>query len=476
MTSYNDENNKESNSYTGDEVSGVVDAVDTDDLDDNEEQIGGSLEPSEQSASVAPAESVNPTTSTAPTVLSEQLESAEPVVSKDESIKSKKNKSFTKVVVLALIVSLVGGGSIGAGIGLVNSFIDDGSQYSNNYYLEKNAESKSQITEIVSAEGSVYKTVVDIASDVGPSIVAIKSKVTVQDFFQTYQSEGQGSGVIFNINEESILILTNNHVIDDAEAVSVDIAKGLTVKATLVGVDPETDLAVIKVPKSEIPVEVMASIKPVVFGDSDDLQVGELAIALGNPLGYGNTLTVGVISALNRELTVSRKDFSLIQTDAAINPGNSGGALINSKGEVVGINTIKITDTQVEGIGFAIPINTAKPIIDQLLTKGFVSRPYLGVYGKDIDESLSELYELPLGVYVADVVQGSAASEAGIRQGDVIIEFDGEKIFSMEQLVDTINGHDVGDQIVVKVIREGKEKFEKNVILKEKMQVNQPKF
>ncbi len=212
----------------------------------------------------------------------------------------------------------------------------------------------------------------------------------------------------------------------------------------------------------------MGNLKPAVFGNSDTLEVGELAVAIGNPLGYNRTVTVGVVSALNRELQVSANKFTLIQTDAAINPGNSGGALVNGNGEVIGINTVKISDTQVEGIGFAIPINSAKPIVDQLLTNGYVSRPYLGVSGRNIDEQLSELYELPIGVYVAQVIPNSAADDAGLEKGDVIISFDGHKVNDMEHLIDLIKGKKVGDKIEVKLVRNGTEKLVKTVELKEK--------
>lgn len=377
----------------------------------------------------------------------------------------KPKKMRRKVIALVLVASLVGGLSIGAGGALVNTYFE-GFQYKNNYYLESSTQTSPEANLMLQQSGQ--KSVVEIADQVGQSVVAITSKMTVRDFFNTYQSEGAGSGVIFNINNDNVVILTNNHVVDGAEEVLVDFDEFNSVKATLVGVDPETDLAVIKVAREDIPVEIMSGLKPAVFGDSDNLKVGEMAVAIGNPLGYNHTVTVGVVSALNRELQVSTNKFTLIQTDAAINPGNSGGALVNGRGEVVGINTIKIADTQVEGIGFAIPINSAKPIVDQLLANGYVSRPYLGIAGRDIDEQLAELYELPIGVYVAQVVPDSAADLAGIQQGDVIISFGGQKIMNMDQLVNLIKDHQVGDKMEVKVIRNGTDKVVKTVVLKEK--------
>ena len=382
-----------------------------------------------------------------------------------EDKNKKRSNGFVKLIVITLIVSLVGGSAIGVGSTLVNKYFD-GFKYENSFYLESNDAVTAEADLVVQQSGQ--KSVVQIADQVGPSVVAITSKVTVRDFFSTYQSEGAGSGVVFNINKDSVVILTNNHVIEGAEEVLVEFDEFSSSKAELVGVDQETDLAVIKVKREDVPVEIMGNLKPAVFGNSDTLEVGELAVAIGNPLGYNRTVTVGVVSALNRELQVSANKFTLIQTDAAINPGNSGGALVNGNGEVIGINTVKISDTQVEGIGFAIPINSAKPIVDQLLTNGYVSRPYLGVSGRNIDEQLSELYELPIGVYVARVIPNSAADDAGLEKGDVIISFDGQKLNDMEQLIELIKEHQVGDKIEVKLVRNGTDKVVKTVVLKEK--------
>lgn len=377
---------------------------------------------------------------------------------------SKEKKKAPRMIAMILMVSLVGGLSIGAGSALVKNYFE-GFKYENHFYLDSAGDS-TNASFVVSQTG--VKSVVDIAEQLRPSVVAITSKLMVRDFFNTYQSEGAGSGVIFNVNNDSVVILTNNHVIDGAEEVTIDFNEFTSSKANVVGVDPETDIAVIEVPRENIPVEVMSTLRPAVFGDSDHLKVGELAVAIGNPLGYNHTVTVGVISALNRELQVSANSFNLIQTDAAINPGNSGGALVNGKGEVVGINSIKIADTQVEGIGFAIPINSIKPIVNQLLTNGYVSRPYMGISGRNVDEQISEVYELPMGVFVIQVLEGSAASDADIRKGDVIISVDDEKIMSMEQIVNLVKNHQVGDELELKIVRNGNEKLVKKVKLKEK--------
>ncbi|RKD22160.1 serine protease Do [Caminicella sporogenes DSM 14501] len=392
---------------------------------------------------------------------------------KQESVKESTEKrrfSFKQIVILFLIISLVGGTSIGAGFSIASNLME-GNKYhlADNHNVKHN--NKFDKNFVVNLQDSyVNSPIVNIAKEVGPSVVAITTKVRISDWFRNeYIQEANGSGVIFDVNDKNILILTNNHVIEDAQELIVTLNGNVKVPAVVMGKDRETDLAIVKIEKKDVPEDVYKKVRPAVFGDSDLLRVGEPAIAIGNPLGYNNTVTVGVISALNRELNLPDKRLRLIQTDAAINPGNSGGALVNIKGEVIGINTIKIADTKVEGIGFAIPINHAKPIIEELVNKGYVSRPFLGILGRDVDEHLSELYEIPIGVIVVDVIENGAADRAGIKRGDVIIEFDGKKIVSMEQLSDLIRKYEVGKKVKVKIVRNGKEKKEITVKLQEKI-------
>lgn len=242
--------------------------------------------------------------------------------------------------------------------------------------------------------------------------------------------EGIGSGIVFHVSNKDVMIVTNYHVVANNNMLTVTFLGNYSVPATVVGLDAQTDLAVIKVSQEDLPTEIKGKVKAAPFGDSDELEVGELAVAIGNPLGeaYDNTVTAGVISALNRKIQLADKEMTLIQTDAAINPGNSGGALVGPKGTVIGINSIKLVDTRIEGMGFAIPINDAKPIIEELVNKGSVSRPYLGIIGQDINEDVSELYEIPIGVLVREVKEGSGAHAGGIMPGDIIIEFDSEKL------------------------------------------------
>ena len=290
-----------------------------------------------------------------------------------------------------------------------------------------------------------------------------------QDWFMNETAqEGMGSGVIIQVNDDGVFILTNNHVVADSNQLMVTFENNVQAEGKVLGVDEDSDLAVIKIDENNIPKEVKGKIKVAEFGDSNKLTVGEEAIAIGNPLGYDDTVTVGVISALDRKLQMADKNMKLIQTDAAINPGNSGGALVNSQGQLVGINTAKIADTEVEGIGFALPINSAKPIIEELLKRGYVSRPYLGVMIQDIDEETAQAYEIPVGVLIREVLEGSAAYKAGLQPGDVIIEVDGDKVLSADQLTKKISNKKVGDKITVTIVRNGNQNKEFNVTLKEK--------
>ncbi len=385
----------------------------------------------------------------------------------------KKGFSFKQVIIIAIIVSLVGGTAIGAGYNIAGLLIaenisgediikDSSFEKSNND--NETADNTTQVT-----HNTKQLSIEEIVKKVGPSVVSITTRVETRDFFSNRSiQEGMGSGVIFEIGEEGIMILTNQHVVNNSQQLTVLFDEGVKADAKIVGTDADADLAVIQIAKADIPNGIEESIKAVEFGNSDSLSVGERAIAIGNPLGYNDTVTVGVISALDRELQLADKNLRLVQTDAAINPGNSGGALVNGQGQLIGINTIKIVDAQVEGIGFAIPINYAKPIIQELLDQGYVSRPFLGIVAGDIDEEASEIYKLPIGVYIHDVMEGSAAHKAGIERGDVIIEIDGEKILSMDQLTNLIADKKVGDELKITIIKNGKESRELTTTLQEK--------
>ncbi len=331
------------------------------------------------------------------------------------------------------------------------------------YYLDAGA------VKAATMNYGMTESIPDMADRLGPAVVSINSTVSQTDFFlNPVESQGAGTGVVFNISKDALLIVTNNHVIENASLLTVVFDDTTTAKAQVIGTDPDADVAVIKVLRSELSPQLLTTIEPIVFGDSDKIRVGELAVAIGNPLGYNDTVTVGVISGIDRSLRMSGHNFNLIQTDAAINPGNSGGALVNAKGEMIGINTIKIAEQDVEGIGFAIPINTVKPLIKEILEKGYVSKPYLGIAGRDITQDIADMYKLPTGVLVNEVVTGSAAEKAGLKRGDIITALDGKPLTSMEVLIDHISSKKVGDTITLTVKRENTELMTLKAVLGDK--------
>lgn len=292
--------------------------------------------------------------------------------------------------------------------------------------------------------------IVMAAKKVGPAVVGITNKAYVRDIFNRVQltERGTGSGVIY---DKAGYIATNNHVVEGASEIIVSLPDGRTVKGKVLGADSVTDLAVVKIDADNLTVAK--------FGDSDSLQVGEPAIAIGNPLGleFRGSVTAGVISALNRSIELGERKFNLIQTDAAINPGNSGGALVNADGEVVGINSAKIAVSGVEGIGFAIPINTAKPILDELAKHGRVARPYLGASLMDQDIANRYGFEMNLhgGIFLVKVVANSPAAKAGIRAGDIILSFNGSKVKTAVELRTKLSECKVGDRVNVTIMRNG---------------------
>lgn len=296
--------------------------------------------------------------------------------------------------------------------------------------------------------------VVAIAAKAGPSIVGVKVTYTTQSFFGLQEADEEGSGIIYS---EDGYIITNYHVIASAinnstAVVEISIPNDENkYEARIIGGDETTDLAVIKIDKT--------GLTKAEFGKSSDLKVGELAVAIGNPLGeeFAGSVTVGYISALNREITADGRTYKLVQTDAAINPGNSGGALTNSMGQVIGINTVKISVTGVEGLGFAIPIDDALPIVKELIENGKIVRPYIGISGMDLDSATAKRNNLVEGVYVAQVLNASPAKEAGVKKGDVIVKFEGKEIKTMQELNSLKNTKKIGDTITLTVNREGKE-------------------
>ena len=310
---------------------------------------------------------------------------------------------------------------------------------------------------------TVVSDVSDVVTEVMPAIVSIENHYTEKmSFFGQYiinEADASGSGIIVGQNDTELLIVTNYHVIADTEKLTVQFVEGSEAEASVKGTDADMDLAIIAVPLTNIDNKTLQEIAVATLGDSDSLKVGEPAIAIGNSLGYGQSVTTGVISALNRSIQLSDgSDGTFIQTDAAINPGNSGGALLNVKGEVIGINSNKIGGSAIEGMGYAIPISSASPIIAELMlkeTKNKVAedeRGYLGITGINVTEDVSEPYGIPEGVFITQVYDNTAAQAAGLKKGDIITEFNGEKITSMDELQKELEFHSSGETVELTIM------------------------
>lgn len=305
--------------------------------------------------------------------------------------------------------------------------------------IETTSGTTSSKSNTTSSGSSTSQDVATVVNEVMPSVVSITSTIQSSNYygFGTQESEGAGSGFIIAKTKENLMIATNNHVVSGATSLTVGFTDDTTAKATVVGTDSSADLAVISVKLSDIKDSTASKIKVATLGSSDDLKVGEEVVAIGNALGYGQSVTTGVVSAKNREVSLTDGTMNLLQTDAAINPGNSGGVLINMDGQVIGINNAKLADTSVEGMGYAIPISTAKTILTDLMNASSVSTKdaaFLGVVGRDINESYSSALGIPSGIYVSQVVSGSPAEKAGISAGDVITKFEGNNVSTMSGL------------------------------------------
>lgn len=339
-------------------------------------------------------------------------------------------------------------------------------------------DSTSKTTPITAVPTASEEGVSAIVEECMPSIVAITnlSQKQLQNWFgqiQSYEVPSAGSGIIIDEDDDSLYIATNNHVIEGATTLTIRFCDDATAAAEIKGTDASTDLAVVQVKKADIQADTLQAIKVATLGDSDQIKVGSRAIAIGNALGYGQSVTGGYISALEREVTTqdekTGKSYTnkLLQTDAAINPGNSGGALLNNRGEVIGINSSKYSDTDVEGIGFAIPINDAKLIFEDLITKKQVSgenAAYLGVQVEDVTAVISESYNMPLGVFVKEVYRGTAADQYGIKAGDIITRIDGRETQSSEALLRRLSYYEAGTQVEIVVERPSQNGYEEVVL------------
>ena len=365
-----------------------------------------------------------------------QTENVKP--QKSSEVKVYKDSSNTKKIIgISLVVAII--------VSLISSSLT--------YFLVSNGGITKTLSDITYNVEGVENPVVAVSKIAGNSVVGVKVDYYEQSFFgQLEEGESEGSGIIYS---EDGYIITNNHVIEEAvgsnsATVTITLNDGTEYEAEIIGRDETTDLALLKIDAK--------GLNAAKFGNSDELQVGELAVAIGNPLGseFAGSVTAGYISALDRTLTIDSTTYKLIQTDAAINPGNSGGALVNAKGEIIGINSAKISSTGVEGLGFAIPINEALKIIEQLKVTGKIIRPYIGIYGLDLDETTARRNKLVEGVYVYQVYTNTPAQKAGISRGDIIVGIDGKDVTTKQELNEIKNSKNIGDTVELKLYRNGK--------------------
>ena len=370
----------------------------------------------------------------------------------------KPKKGYAKKVALVVGAAVL--------FGAVGGVTMQGTSYLTGKLLGKNTKSTVGTTKTVSnaklttSTSTVTSDVSDIVENTLTSIVSITnmSVQEVQNFFggiSQQESESAGSGIIISQNDSELLVVTNNHVVEGSDTLTVTFNDGNSVEAQIKGTDSARDLAVVAVPLDKISDDTMNAIKVATLGDSDSLKVGEPAIAIGNALGYGQSVTTGIVSATGR--TIDGFDGEYIQTDAAINPGNSGGALLNANGEVIGINSAKINSSAVEGMGFAIPISDASDVIQNLMNKETRSkvsdeeRGYLGIKGYDVSEEGAQMYNMPTGVYVKEVMSGGGAEKAGLTKGSIITGFEGSSISGMSSLQEQLQYYKAGEEVTLTV-------------------------
>lgn len=442
-----------------------------------------------------------------------QEEAARRYQAQKRAEKKNKRKKFWGVVALALVFGLISGGAF-IGINTLNDYLSNGkvefkigkikdaeeptkkaefNESKDSKDSDKaedktsdNSESTAEVnkapvsinksegvtTELVAASGEVGASVKDVAKTAMPSIVAItnKSLQEVRMFFtyetQIFESESEGSGIIVGQNDKELLILTNNHVVEHAETLTVSFIDEEAYEAKVKGADPALDIAVIAVKLDDLKQGTKDEIEIALIGDSDKLEIGDQVVAIGNALGYGQSVTTGIVSALERQIGRTEIEGGFIQTDAAINPGNSGGALLNMKGEVIGINSAKLSNTQVEGMCYAIPISTAVPTAETLMnreTREIADEDeagYIGIAGVIISKADSEKYQMPEGVYLQQITKDSAAERAGLQVGDILEKFDGLTISSYSDFLETMKYYRAGEEVEITYYRQNDGKYE----------------
>ena len=360
--------------------------------------------------------------------------------------------------------------AVALAFGVVASVAFQGTNYIFNQFGSGTEESQTAELNVAQASGTASTSGTDsntgsdvssIAEAAMPSLVAItnQSVQEMQNWFgqsQAYESESSGTGIIVGQTDTELLIVTNNHVVDGAQTLSVGFIDETVAEAQIKGTDSDHDIAVVSVNLSDLSADTLSQIKIIEIGSSSDLKVGEQVVAIGNALGYGQSVTTGIVSALNRPVTIDGITNELIQTDAAINPGNSGGALLNMSGQLVGINSAKYSDTTVEGMGYAIPVDDVIDIIEELMNRTVRTEKapegqqgYLGITGQDVTSEVAEAYGMPRGVYITSVEEGSAAEAAGLQTGDIITKFDGTSVSSLSGLQDLISYYSSGETVEV---------------------------
>ena len=397
----------------------------------------------------------------------------------------RKGSAFKRVVGIsaaALLFGTVAGGTMFGVNNLATNLIQTEEEtvaHSKKASEVSTVELKEASTAVTTANSS-SPTVADVSPIVEsamPSVVAIKGTTSVEAYSwfgedQSYDAASSGSGIIIGKNDTELLIVTNNHVVEDTKDLSVVFIDNEEVKAAIKGRDSDNDIAIIAVKLADIKPETIEKIAVAQMGDSDELKVGQGVVAIGNALGYGQSVTVGYVSAVDREVTTKDSSIkNLLQTDAAINPGNSGGALLNMSGEVIGINTAKYASTEVEGMGYAIPISKVKDIIADLSSKETRSdkvdeakQGYLGIQGKNIGEEVAEAYDMPRGVYVYKIVENSSAANSDLREKDIITKIDAQSVKSMEDLKDILSYYQSGEKIKLTVQRLNDSTYEEKEI------------
>lgn len=387
--------------------------------------------------------------------------------------KREKKGGFLKKAFLSLSLGLIFGIFAGTGFYAVQRGMDavnkDTVSTTTERVEKQESDNRTAVTEKENADSISYvyyteSDITEVVEEVMPAMVSIVNNyIEKENFFgRTYEVEGtaSGSGIIVADNADEILIVTNNHVVDGANTLEITFIDGSTASAVIKGTDSDMDLAVVAVNPGDLSEETHAAISVATLGDSDELKLGEPVIAIGNALGYGQSVTNGIISALNREMTVEDGSVgTFIQTNAAINHGNSGGALLNIKGEVIGINSNKIDGESVEGMGYAIPISSASPIIAELMERqtrlkvADTEMGYIGIELQEVTSQIAQTFNMPEGIYVVNVIKGGGAEKAGIIAGDIITKFDGQKITSYADLQNILQYYPAGETVEVTVMR-----------------------